>query len=139
MDRNIAFQPGIFDAESIGDFNPAAAYYPDMDFVEYLTIDALTVSRRVDEHLTILLDKRMERVVGFRLKGFRHLFLERLQPKFKLADQYFVLLASALESVVELIGEELFDRADDRSKAYQSAHELASQTNAKVYDLPLAA
>ena len=60
-----------FDAELAPEFSAHASYYESMDLVEYMTVDATTISDRIDEFLTLIWDANIDDVVGFKLKGFR--------------------------------------------------------------------
>ena len=125
-------------AQEFAPFVRGATYYRDMDYVEYVTADQLSRSERIDEHLTLLWDKHDD-LLGFRIKGFRHLFESRLKTAFRLAETDFVFLVSVLEAVVTVLGDEMLIADSPRARAYGRAYRLAANDNVRVYDLPIAA
>ncbi len=127
-----------YNATLAKDYYPHASYYEAMDFVEYITCDATTVSDRIDEFLTLIWDANFDEVVGFRLKGFKFIFNEYLKPTLQLRDSHFVSLVSALEAVARTIGNALFEE-ENRERAYRKAMKLAERNEARLTDLPLAA
>ena len=119
-------------------FVRGATYYRDMDYVEYIVADQLSRSERIDEHLTLLWD-RHDDILGFRIKGFRHLFESRLRATYQLTEAHFVFLARVLEAVVEVLGHKILADDSVRAKAYRRAFRLAVNDNVRLYDLPMAA
>ena len=125
-------------AHEFAPFLRGATYYRDMDYVEYVTADQLSRSERIDEHLTLIWDKHDD-LLGFRIKGFRHLFESRLRTAFRLAESDFVYLVSVLEAVVTALGDEMLGTDSPRARAYGRAWRLAANDDVRVYDLPMAA
>jgi len=126
-------------ADEFAQFTSGATYYTDMDYVEYIVADQLARSERIDEYLTLLWNRHDDQILGFRIKGFRHLFETRLKATFQLTEAHFVFLVSILEAVVGVLGHELLADDDARASAYRRAFRLAENDNARLYDLPIAA
>ncbi len=121
-------------------FAPTAMFFDDSDCVEYLREDTFCIYERVDEFLTLIYDETKINVIGFKLKGFKHIFQTQLQELFKLNDERFIGLADIIEEICKEIGDQLFED-DARTRAYQAVRNIASTDNAKIYgsDLKLAA
>lgn len=126
-----------FDAEFTSAFKAYASYDRKMDYVEYLTSSDIVVSRRIDDRLTLVLNKSKLEVVGFRLKGFAHLFNEKLKPLMQLKDSDFIKLVSVMEAVLLENGDK-FIADKNRRDAYSSAYKLADSSEARITDLPFA-
>src|SRR3954464_3367044 len=71
----------------------------DSDCGEYLKEDSFVIYHRVDDFLTIIFDETKIVPVGFKLKGFKHVFNMHLKSRFELIDKQFLLLAAAIEAV----------------------------------------
>ena len=112
-------------------YTPCATYFHDSDCVEYVKYDAFTVYDRVDEFLTLIYDKTGKQLVGFKLKGFKNIFTQQLQPIFSLNDGQFLKLVSAIEAVCLVIGEKI-SNDDDRKRSYQAAASLAANDNVEL-------
>jgi len=119
-------------------FTPSANYCHSMDFVEYITVNDVTVSHRIDQFLTLIMDKTQENIVGFKLKGFKYIFNTHLKPLFELNNNSFISLVSILEAVIRERGDEAIRSAQSRS-AYKKALVLAKLHNTVVTELPMAA
>ena len=123
-------------------YEPAAIFNSEADTVEYVRDDELTISRRVDRHLTLFV--RMEdrsEVIGFRLKGFRNLYISRMKPiriLFEKNDD-FVLVADAIEEAIREHFEDAEFTNDEIFAAYKKAAEIAVQGGARVETQFLAA
>lgn len=123
-------------------FKPHAAYYEDMDYIEYVTADVITVAERVDPFLTILWDKNQDKVIGFKLKGFRNYFENIFKPLYDLNNDEFVQLASAIEHLYTIEGITIVrqlqdEKSRDRNRqAYRRAMELAANQNVRLYQKP---
>jgi len=63
--------------------------------------------------LTIIFDETKIMPVGFKLKGFKHVFNMHLKSRFELIDKQFLLLAAAIEAVCTELGDTLF--SDDEA------------------------
>ncbi|MCA1414484.1 hypothetical protein I6F30_25515 [Bradyrhizobium sp. NBAIM20] len=118
--------------QAAGGYIPAAVYFEDSDCVEYVREDNFVIYHRVDDFLTLIYDETKIIPVGFKLKGFKHVFDAHLKPLFALNDQQFVSLASAIEAICTEIGETLFED-DDRARAYMAARKLAANDNVRLH------
>jgi hypothetical protein len=116
---------------SADNYRPVAVYFMDSDCVEYVKEDTFVVYERVDEFLTLIFDETKIGLVGFKLKGFKHLFETHLKPLFELNDKQFLVLVSAIEAVCNQLGDELFVN-DHRARAYKAALKLAANDNVKL-------
>ena len=118
--------------QTAGGYSPAAVYFEDSDCVEYVKEDNFVVYHRIDDYLTLIYDETKIIPVGFKLKGFKHVFNTHLKSLFELNDKQFLELAAAIEAVCSELGEELF--ADDqRTRAYKAARKLAANDNVRLY------
>jgi hypothetical protein len=119
-----------FDSAPAGSYEPAAIYYGDSDCLEYVQKDEFALYERVDEFLTLIKDSSGEKLIGFKLKGFRNRF-HKLQAAFALNDGQFAYVMSAIESIYTELGDRVF--ADKhRAEAYQAAYRLAANDNVKL-------
>lgn len=112
-------------------YRRAAVYFPDSDCVEYVKEDGFVIYDRVDEFLTLIYDDTKVIPVGFKLKGFKHVFDKHLKTQFKLRDEQFVELVSAIEAICTQLGEDLFTN-ERRANAYRVAIKLADNDNVKL-------
>jgi hypothetical protein len=112
-----------------------AVYYEHADSLEYVRQDEPAVYRRVDEHLTLVLHMKTRRLMGFKLKGFRHLYLTYLQPKYHLEHQHYLKLINVLEDAMSLRANAIFTETERRS-AYQEALEIAGEDDVIVEEFP---
>jgi len=117
---------------------PKAIYYEASDSLEYVRRDYPAVYRRVDEYLTLVLDLENRQLLGFKLKGFRHLYLTELKPKYRLQEGQFLSLIKILESAMSLKGNAIFELSE-RRLAYKEALELASEDDVIVSEFPIRA
>jgi hypothetical protein len=110
-----------------------AVYFMDSDCVEYVQEDALHVFDRVDNFLTLIYDETCLTLVGFKLKGFQYVFNTHLKPLFKLHDEQFIDLVSAIEAYFTDIGNEVFALGDQkRANAYKAALKLAANDSVRL-------
>jgi hypothetical protein len=117
----------------------AAVYLDDADSVEYVRHDVACVYRRVDGILTLVLDMKTRKLNGFRLKGFKNFFLKHLQPKYKLLDDDFVPLVSAIEEAIQIVGDQIISDPE-RKAAYREARRMAHDDRVFIEHMqPLAA
>ena len=115
-----------------GRHEPAAVYFLDSDCVEYAKEDAFCVYDRVDSFLTLVFDSAGERLIGFKLKGFKNLFEKYIRPRLQ-RDIQFVELVSAIETVFTQAGDQLFSERSERvEQAYKAAMELAANDNVRL-------
>jgi hypothetical protein len=117
-------------------YQPVAVYLEDADTVEYVRLDRPCLYHRVDGILTLALDLHTRELNGFRLKGFKNFFLKHLKPKYRLLDDDFIPLVSAIEQAIQVVGEEI-TRDPDRQAAYRQAKCMAHQDSVSIK--PLAA
>lgn len=116
------------------DLAPVAVYFSDSDCIEYVNEDTTSVYKRIDQFLTLIYDETALIPIGFKLKGFRHVFLQMKNA----GDVYeldFVDVIKIIERICTSIGEEMFADAS-RTKAYQAVRKLAKDV---VLHLPEAA
>lgn len=114
-----------------GQYVPCATYFHDSDCVEYIREDAFSIYDRVDEFLTLVYDRTGKQLIGFKLKGFRNLFMQRLKPVYRLNDSQFLQLASAIEAICTFLGDQIV-ADENRKRAYQAAAKLAANDNVKL-------
>jgi hypothetical protein len=112
---------------------PQAVYFMDSDCVEYVKEDTLNIYERIDDFLTLIWDETRLTLVGFKLKGFQYVFNEHLKPLYKLNDEQFIDLVSAIEAHFTEVGNEIFARGDQhRVAAYKAALKLAANDNVRL-------
>ena len=112
-----------------GAYIPTAAYYLDSDCVEYVKRDCSVIYDRIDEFLTLIMDIE-KNIIGFKLKGFKHVYEQRLLSQSRFLGLEFVHLVSAIESLVNSLGEKFIEEANERrTKAYRAAYNLAANDN----------
>ena len=115
-----------------GRHEPAAVYFLDSDCVEYAKEDVFCIYDRVDSFLTLVFDSAGERLIGFKLKGFKNLFEKYIRPRLQ-RDIQFVELVSAIETVFTQAGDQLFSERSERvEQAYKAAMELAANDNVRL-------
>jgi hypothetical protein len=116
-----------------GAYVRTAVYFMDSDCVEYVKEDAFCTYERVDGFLTLILDETRYNLVGFKLKGFKHIFEQHLKPLFELHDMQFIDLVSAIEMVFTTVGNTIFEGRDERrAAAYKAALKLATNDNVRL-------
>ena len=116
-----------------GSYLPCAVYFVDSDCVEYVKADEFCIYDRVDGFLTLIFDETGLNLIGFKLKGFKHIFETHLQKLFELHDKQFIDLVSAIEAQVTHMGAHVFSVSDDkRKRAYQAAIKLAANDNVRL-------
>ena len=122
-----------------GRHEPAAVYFFDSDCVEYAREDVFCVYDRVDGFLTLVFDSEGEKLIGFKLKGFKNIFEKYIRPRLQ-RDIQFVELVSAIETVFTEAGDQLFSERSGRvEQAYKAAMELAANDNVRLAGAFLAA
>lgn len=120
-----------------GNYVPCAVFFADSDCVEYIKHDVFCIYDRVDEYLTLIYDETALNLVGFKVKGFKHLFDTKLKNLFRLNDNQFVAFVGVIERLCEAIGDPLFAN-DSRKRAYQAARTLAANDNVRFYSADFA-
>ena len=121
----------VFEAKLEPDFVKRAVYIPAMDFVQYVSVDDVTVSKRIDVFLTLIYNYDQDKLVGFKLKGFRHFFDKYLKKELDLSESDFFPLVRVLEEICTQYGDQLTSDPE-KKKAYQEASEIARRDNVKV-------
>jgi hypothetical protein len=116
-----------------GGYLPRAVYFVDSDCVEYTKADSFCIYDRVDGFLTLIFDKTCLTLIGFKLKGFKHVFDKHLKSLYHLHDMQFVDMVSAIEGVFTEIGDKVFAENDERRlRAYKAALALAANDNVRL-------
>ncbi|MBU1304058.1 MAG: hypothetical protein KKF33_00870 [Alphaproteobacteria bacterium] len=105
---------------------PKALYYENADSLEYMRRDSPSVYRRIDQHLTLILDLHSREPLGFSLKGFKHLYLTNILPKYTAQPVSFFKLINILEDAMSVHANTFFDQ-EERRKAYSDALEIAAE------------
>ena len=128
-----------FQAELSGQYDPVAVYYEDADMVEYMREDVPSVSRRIDEFLTLELKMESREPIGFKLKGFKNFYLRYLKDDVPVdVDRdHFLALVKVIEKAIHVLGDEAFE--NDRKAAYDQAYRIAEEDGAELHELPSAA
>lgn len=114
-------------------YRPTALYYHDSDCVEYVKEDSFAIYDRVDEYLTLVYDQTGHILIGFKLKGFKYIFTKALAPAYRLNEQQFLSMASVIEAVCTLLGDDLF-KDEKRASAYKAAKKIAANDNVELHD-----
>jgi hypothetical protein len=115
-----------------GGYIRSAVYFEDSDCVEYVREDNFVIHQRIDDFLTLIYDETKIIPVGFKLKGFKHVFNVHLKSLFELNDKHFLTLVTAIEAICTEIGDALF-ADDERTRAYKVALKLAANDNVRLY------
>lgn len=123
-------QDHLFAAE----YKRSAIYYDMSDAVEYLRSDDTCIYRRIDAHLTLALDMDTREVIGFRIKGFKNLYLRELKPFCDKLGIEFLDLAQAFQNIVGAAGDKMVDEARE---AYATAYAIAANDNVVLRELPV--
>lgn len=103
-----------YDAHLASEFRREPFFEPNRDYVEYTTVDCITVTDRVDKHLTLILDARNREVVGIRLKGFRWFFQQHLKPLSSITEEQFVPFIKVVELMMAVAGPRLIEEHRDK-------------------------
>lgn len=127
-----------FGASASGEFKNIASYFHDLDYVEYQTVDRITVSERVDEFLTLIRIAENNEICGFRFKGFQARINESLAPVKQLQNSDFLKITTVIEVLVKDIGDDLFSNTA-RADAYKAAYKLVKDNDVTLPEMPLAA
>lgn len=124
--------------DDIGPFTPKALYYEDADALEYLRVDEPVVYRRIDDLLSLIVALEDRKPVGFKIKGFRNLYLRTIRPALGGDKAHFLRMVTVLEKLMTELGENVFIEAP-RREAYKVAANIAMEDQVIVCDLPKAA
>jgi hypothetical protein len=115
-----------FELGEVGQFQPHARYHHGLDMVVYVTEDCSYTSEPVDAFLTLFWHPSQERLVGVKLKGFRHAFVQ-VRDRLGWEEGDWLPLVSVLELRMEQgLGEEIMRRAELRAK-YDLARKCVAQ------------
>jgi len=117
-------------ASLAGSYQRRAVYFLDSDCVEYVREDTFVIYERVDDFLTLLFDETKLNVVGFKLKGFKHVYDAHVKPLLK-QNPDFVELVGIIESRCTDVGNALFPD-DYRNRAYKAASMIAKKDDVKL-------
>jgi len=113
--------------ERCAPYKPVALYFLESDCVEYVKQDTFYIPRRVDSFLTLIFDETKNNLIGFKLKGFKHVF-DKVKPLFELNDMQFVDLVPVIQFVFTQFGNQVFSVGDEeRRLAYKAAINLAAK------------
>jgi hypothetical protein len=107
-------------------YTPKALYYENADSLEYVRRDIPSVYRRIDQHLTMILDLHSREPLGFSLKGFKHLYLTKILPKYTAQPVSFFKLINILEDTMSVHANALFQQ-EERRQAYKEALAIAAE------------
>jgi hypothetical protein len=118
-------------------YKPTAIYYDEADSLEYIRRDEPAVYRRVDELLTLIISMKTREPIGFRLKGFRYLYLKHLKGKLRQDDSDFPRLVQVFEHAMGMVGDKVFE--EERRVAYTTAREIAETDDVRLSQVPEAA
>lgn len=118
-------------------YKPVALYLEDSDSLEYVRIDCACVHKRVDALLTLVLDMKERKLIGFRLKGFKNFYIKSLRDKQSILMSDFLIATSVLEKAMEVAANKFFD--DYNVDAYRDAWKIAADDKVELRDLPRAA
>lgn len=125
-----------FDMNAV--YNPTAIYLEDADSIEYVREDSLSVYRRIDPTLTLIYDlENRDKLIGFRLKGFKNIYLNYLKD---VVDNFsdFIALVSVIEKAITIAGDNFFEE-NDRKQAYAEARKIALEDGVALKVAPTAA
>ena len=117
-------------------YKPTALYFHDSDCVEYVRADCFSIYDRVDEYLTLVYDRTGRILIGFKLKGFKYLFTKALSPAYRLNENQFLSMVSAIEAICSILGDDLF-KDDMRANAYRAARTIAANDNVMLHETGL--
>jgi len=125
--------------ERCAPYKPVALYFLESDCVEYVKQDTFYIHRRVDSFLTLIFDETKNNLIGFKLKGFKHVF-DKVKPLFELNDMQFVDLVPVIQFVFTQFGNQVFSVGDEeRRLAYKAAINLAANDNVRLYGIDIKA
>lgn len=79
----------------------------------------------------LIFDETKLNVIGFKLKGFKHVFDTHVRPHLT-ADCEFVDLVRLIEECWTEVGTSLFVDPDYRNRAYKAVRKIAANDNVKI-------
>lgn len=135
----------------IGNFSDRTRYVPNAryhvlgDFIEYVRDDKPYIMRRIDSFLTIAIDLETRQPAGFRLKGFKHFYLEHFHVRGSVLGDQFHAIVTAIEVAATKAGQVAFGPNaysptwDETKSAYKSAHAIAAEDKVQIEPTELAA
>lgn len=127
MDNLAKRLEGQFGATLSDHFVKKASYNHSMDCLEYVSVNDITVSDRIDDFLTLIKSYDQSEVVGFKLKGFRYIFKEIIQPICQLDDEDFNPLIDVMKNLFTRVGDDAFVDKEKRTSAYRLAIEITKR------------
>jgi hypothetical protein len=100
-----------------GTFVPVARYDGGMDHLIYQSEDVPYVADRVDPFLTLLWRRNEDRLVGIKLKGFRHMFngMKTLLPDVR--EDAFLPLIECLKFAIVYNGEKILKELEKKHES----------------------
>ncbi|WP_313591126.1 hypothetical protein [Agrobacterium cavarae] len=116
------------------DYEPAAIYNEDSDSLEYLRVSAPSVYRRIDASLTLILSLEDRTLVGFKLKGFKNLYIRKIRSKLGSKCPDFIELVDIMQEATQAAGTKIFE--EQQKLAYSQALDMAAKDKVHVRDLP---
>jgi hypothetical protein len=119
---------------------PSAVYLAMMDMFLFVKEPCAYAEDRVDPYLTIFWHPTEDRVVGFKIKGFKYIF-NRIRDELNLKDDgAFVRAYEVLEQVFKFPREESGKPEQERARDYVVARSIAgSEAGVKTSELQPAA
>ena len=118
----------IYDLTSA--YKPVALYFNDADFVEYVREDASCIYNRIDETLTLAIEMDTRLPIGFRIKGFKNLYLKSVKSGAE-SPSGFVQLVPLLEKIILEAGDRVFNNVD-LLRAYRAASDIARSDEVRL-------
>lgn len=118
-------------------YAPRAIYYETSDVLEYVRADEPAFYRRIDKFLTLVISIDSNQLLGIKLKGFRHIYIEHIKSRRHQESPNFVRLISVLEDIVSVAANSAFEEVE-RRQAYNQALEIAREDDVRLVDLPRA-
>lgn len=112
-------------------YEPKAVYYPESDCIEYVREDIRMFYRRIDELLTVALDMRSDRLIGFQIKGIKNFYLREILDGRDYQDDEFVEIVCVLQTILSKIGDKILNQEGAR-QAYQGAMIIAGEDDVKL-------
>tara|TARA_A100001391_G_scaffold72136_3_gene46016 strand:- start:17177 stop:17425 length:249 start_codon:yes stop_codon:yes gene_type:complete len=77
---------------------------------------------------------RERKLIGFKLKGFRHFYLNTYRFRHDSKESHFLYMIQVLEEAMTYLGDDILCQ-DDRREAYRQASEIAQEDNVIFPDL----
>ena len=126
------------DGSDARSYRPTAVYFTDADCLEYVRRDGPCVYRRIDNHLSLVLDMYSREAIGFKFKGFKRIYKKHLQTSQSSSECDFVDAVEIFESFFRDLGEAVFE-VESRRIGYEAAVDIAESDKVQLRDLPAVA